>query len=202
MILLASLSGQQLAQTCHETQTRGANNSLKPSPRRGLGAASYDCIIAKAAKRPGLAQALAAMKFTRDDMLASLKATVVPHLREIGFKGSMPHFYRERTNHVDLLTFQFSQWGGQFVAEASFVDSSRQNIHPVHKQAPPQKMRVSSTGSRHRIGKDTFKRDPWLVYDQPSSKDITGTPDELSQLLVSLIDREGVTWWESKRASS
>ena len=142
------------------------------------------------------------MKVLRDDMLASLKAIVVPHLREMGFKGSMPHFYRERSGHIDLLTFQFSQWGGQFIAEASFVDPSRQNIHPIHKDVPPQKMRVSSTGSRHRIGKATHKRDPWLVYDQPSSNDITGTPEELSQLLVSLIDLEGVPWWESKRASS
>ncbi|RYE71364.1 MAG: hypothetical protein EOO81_06100 [Oxalobacteraceae bacterium] len=34
------------------------NNSLKPSPLRGLDAARYDWTIAKAAKRPGLAQAL------------------------------------------------------------------------------------------------------------------------------------------------
>ena len=34
------------------------NNSLKPSPLRGLGAARYDWTIAKAAQRPGLAQAL------------------------------------------------------------------------------------------------------------------------------------------------
>ena len=38
------------------------NNSLKPSPLRGLGAARYDWTIAKAAKRPGLAQALYRMK--------------------------------------------------------------------------------------------------------------------------------------------
>ena len=34
------------------------NNSLKPSPLRGLGAARYDWTIANAAQRPGLAQAL------------------------------------------------------------------------------------------------------------------------------------------------
>ena len=35
-----------------------SNNSLKPSPLRGLGAARYDWSIANAAQRPGLAQAL------------------------------------------------------------------------------------------------------------------------------------------------
>ena len=41
-----------------------ANNSLKPSPLRGLGAARYDWSIANAAQRPGLAQALAPISRT------------------------------------------------------------------------------------------------------------------------------------------
>ena len=37
------------------------NNSVKPSPLRGLGPGSYDHVIAKAAQRPGLPQALGLM---------------------------------------------------------------------------------------------------------------------------------------------
>ena len=42
------------------------NNSLKPSPLRGLGAARYDWTIANAAQRPGLAQALDLLRQQHD----------------------------------------------------------------------------------------------------------------------------------------
>lgn len=136
------------------------------------------------------------MKPSRDDMLASLKAIVVPHLRTLGFKGSMPHFHRDRSGHVDLLTFQFSQYGGKFIAEASFVGRSGQNTHPSRQNTPPCKMRVAATGHRHRIGKHAFERDPWPTYDGRPLGAVGGTPDELSRLLVDLIDREGSAWWD------
>ncbi|MEX2174453.1 MAG: DUF4304 domain-containing protein [Pirellulaceae bacterium] len=35
----------------------------------------------------------------------------------MGFRGSFPHFRRVGGRRIDLLTFQFSMFGGQFVVE-------------------------------------------------------------------------------------
>lgn len=140
------------------------------------------------------------MTVTREDMLASLKNHVVPQLRTTGFKGSMPHFYRDRNKHIDLLTFQFSQWGGRFVAEASFVCRNRGNIDPRYKDVAPSKMRVAATGERYRVGKESMKRDPWFIYDQPMPQygETARPPDELAKAVAALITTEAVPWWDAK----
>ncbi|MGM0875889.1 MAG: DUF4304 domain-containing protein [Bacillota bacterium] len=46
------------------------------------------------------------MSAERDAMINSLKQIVIPILRERGFKGSFPHFYRKLDNQTDLLMFQ------------------------------------------------------------------------------------------------
>ena len=55
----------------------------------------------------------------RASMDAALKGTVLPVLRDRGFKGSFPHFRRFTGNSVDLPTIQFDKWGGGFVVEIS-----------------------------------------------------------------------------------
>jgi hypothetical protein len=58
-----------------------------------------------------------AMVPDRKMMIDALKLTVVPLLRERGFKGSFPHFRRIGESKTDLLTFQFDKWGGGFIIE-------------------------------------------------------------------------------------
>ena len=55
------------------------NNSLKPSPLRGLGPGRYDRAIAKAAQRPGLAQALGRSERFNDSNLWSSSNCCRPH---------------------------------------------------------------------------------------------------------------------------
>jgi hypothetical protein len=52
------------------------------------------------------------MSSPRQLMDEALKAHVVPALRERGFKGSLPHFRRLRSDRVDLLTVQFDKTVG------------------------------------------------------------------------------------------
>lgn len=52
----------------------------------------------------------------RDQMKNALQQVVIPHLRNLGFKGSFPHF-RRRSDWIDIITFQFDQNGGGFVIE-------------------------------------------------------------------------------------
>ena len=52
--------------------------------------------------------------YTRADMDAALKGVLVPHLRAMGFAGSLPRFRRERNGAIELLTVSFSKYGGAF----------------------------------------------------------------------------------------
>ncbi len=52
-------------------------------------------------------------------MIAMLKEVVIPKLKVAGFSGSFPHLRRQREATIDLLTFQFSRWGGSFVVEVA-----------------------------------------------------------------------------------
>src|SRR5688572_16529158 len=76
-----------------------------------------------------------AMTASRQDMLKARSEHTVPQLRALGFKGSLPHFHRVRGDQVDLQTFQFSHWGGRVVAEASFTDKERNDLHPDYRHA-------------------------------------------------------------------
>lgn len=46
-----------------------------------------------------------------DKMRAQLKQDVLPYLRGLGFKGSLPHLRRINDQGIDLLCFQFNKWG-------------------------------------------------------------------------------------------
>src|SRR4051812_43728912 len=59
------------------------------------------------------------MSEDRDRMKAALKHLFVPALRSAGFRGSLPHFRRLSPERTDLLTLQFSKWGGSFVLEVA-----------------------------------------------------------------------------------
>lgn len=84
-------------------------------------------------------------------MDSALKAIVVPALRNLGFKGTFPHFYRDIDQHIDLLSFQFRLAGGSFVAELSFAEPGRENVY-YDKDAPANKLRASQTTKRFRLG--------------------------------------------------
>ena len=60
------------------------------------------------------------MSDLRLQMDAALKATLIPLLRDRGFKGSLPHFRRIGKSGIDLFTVQFDRNGGGFVVEVAF----------------------------------------------------------------------------------
>ncbi len=59
------------------------------------------------------------MKDDRSAMNDELKGLVVPMLRSLGFKGSLPHFRRANAGLLEVLTFQFDRYGGGFVVEVA-----------------------------------------------------------------------------------
>jgi len=81
----------------------------------------------------------------------AIKQITIPFLRELGFKGSYPHFRREKDGKLNLLAFQFSLYSPSFVVEISNCDPSGITLLDG-KHFEPQKCRVHYTGNRMRIG--------------------------------------------------
>ena len=90
------------------------------------------------------------MAIPRKEMDAALKATLVPKLRSLGFKGSYPHFRREGERYVGLVGVQFSQWGSQFYVEAGVAEMAPVVVGGV--SIPPNRLKYYHGWPRRRFG--------------------------------------------------
>ncbi len=94
----------------------------------------------------------------RRAMENSLKAIVVPILRERGFKGSFPHFRRRGETRIDLISFQFLSSGGSFVAEVARCGPEGTRF------SGPDDAKVSEVAVRLRLGAADSKSDHWFTF--------------------------------------
>jgi len=111
------------------------------------------------------------MNKDREAMNNALKEHVIPILREKKFEGSLPHFRRITDHQIDLLTFQFDQYGGGFVIEVSkapnepFQTYWGETIQPNKLTAydlnPTNRKRIHPKGI---LDKDST--DDWFRYDK------------------------------------
>jgi hypothetical protein len=135
------------------------------------------------------------MSQARDSMIKALQAIVVPKLREQGFKGSFPHFRRPGEQKVDLLTFQFDNWGGGFVIEISRCPP--EGITTSYgKYILPNKVTAWNTPSdqRHRLQpRRSSSTSDWFRYDHP-----TGSEDVFENTARQVLPflREAEEWWK------
>ena len=121
---------------------------------------------------------------TRAQMDEALKRIVVPGLRRQGFKGSQPHFRRPRDGHVDLLSFQFSQWGGRFCVEAARCRP--EGIDGPGDHVPAAKAKAWDLPTRHRVGSEQPGYDHWFAFEKED-------PPAVAELaLAKIIDPR--TW--------
>lgn len=116
-------------------------------------------------------------------MIKSLNEIVFPVLRERGFKGKFPHFYRKVKERTDLLMFQFDLHGSTLSVEISkcpsqgYLDSSG-------KRVPPDKLKVYQIGvNRTGIGDGTFK------FNGNNTKEVS------RKVLYSF--KEAEEWWNT-----
>ena len=100
----------------------------------------------------------------RAEMDEALKRKVVPYLREIGFKGTMPSFRRLRDGVLDLLAVQHSQWGAKFCIEIARV--GREGVQLADRHIPADKARTFHTRHRRRLGARPPVSDHWFDYEQ------------------------------------
>lgn len=125
----------------------------------------------------------------RDAMIHSLKRVLVPSLRERGFKGSFPHFYRKLNEQTQLLMFQFSMYESAFYVEISKCSSEGYLDETTGALIPSNKIRVYQIGGgspyhRTRIGKDCGHV---FVFNE-------GNYDEVATDVLRAF-REAEEWW-------
>lgn len=128
------------------------------------------------------------MSISRDAMIAELKRAAVPVLRELGFSGSFPHFRRMGPERVDVLTFQFSSWGGSFIVEIGACPP--QGFESCSKLIPPQKVKVMHLYRRMRLGARDEHSDHWFNFKK-------GDYAQVANAIVPLIRDQGEAWWKS-----
>ena len=67
-----------------------------------------------------------------------LQQEVVPRLRDLGFRGTIPHFHRERQNRLDLLNIQFGANGQYFFVNLGRLQLPQDSANVVAKPTGEQ----------------------------------------------------------------
>ncbi|MBC2600642.1 DUF4304 domain-containing protein [Puniceicoccus vermicola] len=135
------------------------------------------------------------MNQSRENIVAVIKEAVIPKLRNMRFRGSFPHFRRLDTNQTDLLTFQFSKYGGEFCVEVAVGPSASFKTY-WGKEIEPKKLTAHDLGERLRIGPNSKDgEDHWFTYEGKDSV----TVEKLIEDLTQSIDKEAVDYWRNTK---
>ena len=121
------------------------------------------------------------MSDDKNAMVQKLRETVIPRLRSLGFKETLPHFRRLNAETIDLITFQTDRYGGGFVIELAKTNNETL-VKPWGKEILPNKLTAHDLNKRiriHPVGqlKDSSTED-WFRYD----RDIPGKQDRYSHV--------------------
>jgi len=138
----------------------------------------------------------------RRQMDLALKRIVVRRLREMGFKGSMPHFRRVRGDLLDLLSFQFDRYGGSFCVEVASAPAAGLQYTPDWF-VPAEKLDVGYTRERLRLGAPEGLTDRWFEFGPRSFEPAQPLPspsrfEAVAEGVASLLDKEAEPWWRSR----
>ena len=107
------------------------------------------------------------MPSLRSKMKDALKTTVVPYLRALGFKGSMPDFYRKQAGHTECLQFYFKRDPGddRFFLQAGLASNEGIDWHrPMHHRLSPEKVKAGQLEGAIRLGAKAGSNDHWFDF--------------------------------------
>jgi hypothetical protein len=133
------------------------------------------------------------MSDSRDQMIAALREIILPVLRDMGFKGSFPHFRRIRDTQIDLLTFQFSHYGGSFVVEVAHCEPGGFTT-PWGKHIPPKQVRAHDINQRLRLGSNPPKQQDHWFHFEPERP---GICTDAASLLLPLLHSQAEEYWRT-----
>lgn len=139
-----------------------------------------------------------------------LREIFVPELKARGFTGSFPHFRRIKPSRIDLISFQYTRRGGQFM-----VTLARCEPHGIAtawgEQIPPGKVTVSDTftGDRFYLSTKAGWRGRLFIFDRPSydppianSEAAMAEPcAKAARIALEAFMRQAEPWWEKQSAS-
>jgi hypothetical protein len=123
----------------------------------------------------------------RGEMVQVLKELVVPKLRMQGFKGSFPHFRKNKIDNIHLLTFQFDKWGGGFAVELACCPAEGVTMYWGEKVSA-NKVTTHHINTRYRLGAKDTNSDHWFRYDGLIKNQFKSTADELLKELSTIDD--------------
>lgn len=141
------------------------------------------------------------MSEDRKKMNQALKTIVLPVLRAKGFNGSFNHFRRINKDSVDLLTFWFSNYGGEFcidIAKCSEkgVVGVRGNIIPANKV---KAWDFNDPRVRLKPNMNELAGDYWFNFGDEFKQHSEIRPfDEIALEVVSLVENQAEEWWSDK----
>ena len=135
---------------------------------------------------------------SRKTMVKYLSEFVIPALRDIGFKGSFPHFRRITPERINLLTFQFDRHGGGFVIE---ITNCGPNGFTTSwgKEIQPNKLTAHDVNKRKRIQANmsttSSLTDDWFRYD----KNLPGIDDIYKNVCIDVLSMLSIAedYWEN-----
>jgi len=154
---------------------------------------------ARREREPEHGEALERVK-SRPVMDRVLRETLVAELRTRGFAGSLPHLRRIRPDRIDLLTVQYSRYGGEFVVELAQCGPAGYN------EIPPNKVTAHHLFSpdRFRLSWRASWRGQWFVFDESrhgrpiSEAAIEANCRKAASAAQAAFDRQAEAWWAKK----
>ena len=138
----------------------------------------------------------------RKTMIKSLQTRTVPRLRQLGFKGSFPHFRRLLADRTDLISFQFDKYGGGFIVELARAPSGDFQAY-WGETVPAKKLKTYDLppDERFRLGAKSAEGDHWFRYDKGLFRR-TLSFDELSDRVSDLVRTQGEAWWTTNHQAT
>ncbi len=133
-------------------------------------------------------------------MNKALQKIVIPVLRDMGFKGSLPHFRRFSETKVDLLSFQFDKWGGGYVIEISTCSLEGVEAHwGEHLPATKATPFYMHSNDRLRIqARDGSGTEVWFRYDKKRALFNSNIYEKVAKETLPFIINQAEKWWSSK----
>ena len=138
------------------------------------------------------------MSNSRDQMITALREVIFPVLRAMSFSGSFPHFRRIRDTQIDLLTFQFSRYGGSFVVEVARCEPDGFTTL-WGKHIPPKKVRAHDINNRLRLGSNPPEHQDHWFYFEPARP---GIYTDAALQLLPLLHSQAEQYWRRLQVSN
>jgi len=137
-----------------------------------------------------------------------LQQAVVPALRDLQFRGTMPHFFRQRGERVDLMSIQFSYQGQHFFVNLGRLELARDAAGQVSKPTKEQlnvanspldqRVRLAVGTMPQRLGGATFPGfDAW-DFTAETDTEADALMQRLAHRLCEFLKSYADPWWRDK----